>query len=163
MSERLTTRQLLIEFQRLANENNHAVIAGAIDNMQPNSPTLVLRCGMWDVAHIVQVLFGQVLAEPNTDRHKVIDLLFSRVREYRNSVLGIGALNTFPKGKCRDDDEGALTYSCGIVTRPDGTPVLKLTFYEPVEWIGLAASDARELAQYLLTKADEMDAKGASL
>lgn len=61
-----------------------------------------------------------------------------------------GAVGDFPMGKLSASDEGAIQFG---VTVKDGKVVLD--FGTPVQWIGMSAQQAAELASTLLMRARE--------
>jgi hypothetical protein len=58
----------------------------------------------------------------------------------------------YPRGKLNTDDEGALETRIAV---KDKTVIID--YGKPITWLGLGANDARELAQVLLERADEID------
>lgn len=60
----------------------------------------------------------------------------------------LGPTGRFPKGKLDSTDEGELRFA---VAHRDGKVIVD--FGSPVVWIGLDASDARQLAEILLRHA----------
>ena len=62
-----------------------------------------------------------------------------------------GATGRFPRGKLNETDEGELQLS---ITVDQGTVIV--AFGTPVTWIGLTPQNARDFAQVLLKRADEI-------
>ena len=61
-----------------------------------------------------------------------------------------GAIGAHPKGRLTKSDEGAIQFGVGV---QDGKVVLD--FGTSVQWIGMTAQDAADLASVLLSKARE--------
>ncbi len=67
-------------------------------------------------------------------------------------------MNRFPRGKLKDDDEGELEVSIGIL---DSAVVIN--FGKPITWIGLGVEEARGLAELLLKHASELEGQNRPL
>jgi hypothetical protein len=78
------------------------------------------------------------------ERPEILRKLLSSVADYR------GAIDAYPHGKLTASDEGAIQFAVGV---KDGKVVLD--FGTPVQWIGMTAQDAADLASTLLSKARE--------
>jgi hypothetical protein len=61
-----------------------------------------------------------------------------------------GAIGAFPEGKLTKGDEGSIQFAVGV---KDGKVVLD--FGTPVQWLGMTAQNAADLASTLLSKARE--------
>ncbi len=61
---------------------------------------------------------------------------------------------TYPRGKLTQDDEGQLQVRIGI---RDATVIMD--FGKPIQWLGMAPNNARDLAALLVQRADEIDSK----
>lgn len=59
---------------------------------------------------------------------------------------------TYPEGKMTEDDEGALTIAVGRQADK-----IVLAFPKEVTWIGMPVENARNFAQAILDKAEEVD------
>jgi hypothetical protein len=68
----------------------------------------------------------------------------------------IGATGQFPRGQVDATDEGELAMAIGA---DHNHGIVRVVFGKPIEWIGLDSSHARGLAQMLIEKADELDAR----
>ena len=66
----------------------------------------------------------------------------------------LGPTGQFPRGRAGDDDEGELRLA---VATDHAHGIVRIAFGGPVTWVGLPADDARQLAQMLIEKADELE------
>ena len=64
----------------------------------------------------------------------------------------LGATGEHPKGKLREDDEGALKLAVGV--DPNTLNVI-IDFGTPVAWLGMTPDDATDLAAVLIKQAGE--------
>lgn len=64
----------------------------------------------------------------------------------------IGATNEFPDGKLNEDDKGGIKFACTI---QDGRLIMNFG-EKPITWIGFTKADAKNLAEYILEKLDEI-------
>lgn len=71
-----------------------------------------------------------------------------------NPFKKIGPTGKFPYGKLHASDEGEL--AMGIACDFQQNTIV-LNFGKPIIWIGLPPSRARELAQMLIERADDLD------
>ena len=62
----------------------------------------------------------------------------------------LGPTGKHPMGKLTPTDEGELTYAVGIKRG-----VVTIEFGGPVKWFGMTPSQARQLADLLIAKADQ--------
>lgn len=67
-----------------------------------------------------------------------------------------GPTGRFPQGKISNDDEGETA----IAMLADGTQV-RLEFRQPMRWVSMGATDAREFAMKLLALADKVEGRRA--
>ncbi len=66
----------------------------------------------------------------------------------------LGATGNFPRGKADEHDEGELRMA---LAADPANAIVRIEFGKPIAWIGLSATDARELASALVEKAAEVD------
>jgi hypothetical protein len=66
--------------------------------------------------------------------------------------LGLGPTGNFPKGKLTENDEGEIKFAIAAYKKK-----VILNFGVPIASLGLDADDARQLAELLLRKADEVE------
>lgn len=85
---------------------------------------------------------------PDTELRSLMDTVEAEVRR-RNVREGVGATNTYPDEKLRDDDEGALAMS---MTKENGN--VFMNFGKAVSWLALPPEEARRLAAMLIKHAD---------
>lgn len=64
----------------------------------------------------------------------------------------LGATGNFPRGKITEEDEGELQLAVGTL----GGEVI-VHFGKPVKWIGMPPQDARQLAVFIMNRANEAD------
>jgi hypothetical protein len=74
----------------------------------------------------------------------------------RGFAAKMGATGRYPYGKMSDADEGELAVALATDVR---NGVVRMEFGKPVAWLALPAAHARQFAQMLLAKADELDRK----
>ena len=68
--------------------------------------------------------------------------------------LKLGATGRFPYGHADEDDEGELRMALAMDHRQG---IVRIEFGKPIGWLGLPSQEARQLAELLLEKADELD------
>lgn len=68
--------------------------------------------------------------------------------------LRLGPTGRFPAGHADETDEGELQMA---VAADPAAGIVRIVFGKPIAWLGLASSQARELAASLNAKADEVD------
>lgn len=68
----------------------------------------------------------------------------------------LGATGRFPYGKADSSDEGELRMA---LAADHANGIVRIDFGKPVAWLGLPSREARELAQLLVSKADDIDAR----
>jgi hypothetical protein len=66
----------------------------------------------------------------------------------------LGATGKFPYGKADEHDEGELTLA---LAADHQNGIVRVLFGKSIVWLGLPSSHARQLAQMLIEKADEID------
>ena len=66
----------------------------------------------------------------------------------------LGATGNYPRGKADASDEGELRLA---LATDHQQAIVRVEFGKPVAWIGLPSREARDLAQLLIEKADELD------
>lgn len=69
-------------------------------------------------------------------------------------VFKLGATGRHPAGKADETDEGEVQLAIAADHR---VSIVRIHFGTPVAWLGLPATNARELAARLIEKADELD------
>jgi hypothetical protein len=79
-----------------------------------------------------------------------------RVKFERLKHPQFGPSRTFPEGKIDPSDEGEVVIGVAA-DRAHGSVVIN--FGTPVRWIALGPDQARELAQFLIARADELSAR----
>lgn len=71
-----------------------------------------------------------------------------------NPFKKIGPTGKFPYGKLHESDEGELAVGIACDFQQN---VVVFNFGKPLAWLALPPGKARELAQLLIEKADELD------
>jgi hypothetical protein len=66
----------------------------------------------------------------------------------------LGATGRFPRGPADATDEGELRIA---LAADHQQAIVRLVFGKPIAWLGLPAAEARQLAQMLVEKADDLD------
>lgn len=66
----------------------------------------------------------------------------------------LGATGRFPDGKLGPHDEGELRT---VIGTDHANGLVRIEFGKPVGWLAIPSSQARELAQQLIERADELD------
>lgn len=64
----------------------------------------------------------------------------------------LGATGKFPEGKLNDNDEGEIKMAVGVENKK-----VIINFGKQVAWVGFSSEQARELAESLSKKADDVD------
>ena len=72
--------------------------------------------------------------------------------------LKLGATGRFPYGKVDEPDEGELVIA---VAADPAQGIVRIAFGKPVAWVSMPSAQARLLAQMLIEKAAECDARKA--
>ena len=63
----------------------------------------------------------------------------------------LGKLNSFPRGKFQDDDEGAIQIAISVRDK-----TLVIDFGTSVTWVGMPKQNAIDFANVILKRAQEM-------
>lgn len=66
--------------------------------------------------------------------------------------MKLGPTGKFPLGKLNDEDEGELRLAVGVKDKN-----VLIAFGKAVSWLGLPPDDARQLAVFIMNRANEAD------
>ncbi len=66
----------------------------------------------------------------------------------------LGATGRYPQGKVDAEDDGEIRMALAADHRAS---IIRIEFGTPTAWLGLPATEARQLAALLIEKADELD------
>jgi hypothetical protein len=69
----------------------------------------------------------------------------------------LGPTGNFPRGQINPHDEGELTMAVAI-----DQGIVKLVFGKKVAWLGLPAKEAKDLANLLIEKANELERRNGT-
>lgn len=70
----------------------------------------------------------------------------------------LGATGRHPYGRADESDEGELRMA---LATDHGNGIVRIVFGKSIAWLGLPSTEARQLAQMLIEKANELDQKKA--
>lgn len=76
----------------------------------------------------------------------------------KDGIQLLGETGRHPRGKADATDEGELQIA---LAADHANAIVRLQFGKPVAWLGLPSGEARQLAQLLVEKADELDRRKA--
>lgn len=76
-----------------------------------------------------------------------------QVRRMLDELSGI-AERKWPHGRLSGDDDGETAFAIAADHR---SKIVRIQFTKPMNWIGLGVLEARQLAQKLTEKADELE------
>lgn len=96
------------------------------------------------------------MAHHGHDNTRDLRELFNGLPERTIEQSQFGATGKFPQGRLNDADEGEL--AMGIAADKENGKVI-IHFGTPTMWVGFDPQQARELAESLQAKADEIDKK----
>ena len=66
----------------------------------------------------------------------------------------LGATGKFPQGKLKKGDEGEIRFAMTVYNGK-----IVMDFGKPVQWLGIDVETAREIANNILKKCDELEQK----
>jgi hypothetical protein len=115
---------------------------GAVATCSIELPYPAPRCGVWAVVcPDCGLSIGFTAAGRIDDPRRV------------TVACKLGATGDFPHGKLSNDDEGGINVALSGHLAPDGTPMVRLNFGQPVAWLSLPRDQAIQFAMAILKHA----------